>query len=143
MAGPLYKTSGVIDKPRRFARSSAGRLLQGEQNGPTVSLLRARGPRTLDLVLGRVGLVSSAGPYQGAAVQNAQRLLNGALGKTGLQGDLAMAHPHPLLPSTDRATPKKQIDDKSRGAVVMADEVPQEHIHDVCIQTDGAHGPLW
>src|SRR2546426_8311318 len=64
MAGSLYKTSGVIDKPRRFARSSAGRLLQGEQNGPTVSLLRARGPRTLDLVLGRVGLVSSAGPDQ-------------------------------------------------------------------------------
>src|SRR2546426_5338386 len=86
MAGSLYKTSGVIDKPRRFARSSAGRLLQGERNGPTVSLLRARGPRTLDLVLGRVGLVSSAGPYQGAAVPNAQRLVNGGLWKTRLPG---------------------------------------------------------
>src|SRR2546426_9503041 len=74
MAGSLYKTSGVIDKPRRFARSSAGRLLQGEQNGPTVSLLRARGPRTLDLVLGRVGLVSSAGAYPGAGVGKAPRL---------------------------------------------------------------------
>src|SRR2546426_9964897 len=107
MAGSLYKTSGVIDKPRRFARSSAGQLLQGEQNGQTVSLLRARGPRTLDLVLGRVGLVSSAGPYQGAAGQNGQRVLNGALGKNRVQGDLAVAAPHPLPFSTDHGTPKK------------------------------------
>jgi len=37
MAGPLYKTSGVIDKPRRFDRSCELRPLQGQQNGPTIS----------------------------------------------------------------------------------------------------------
>src|SRR2546422_11193152 len=87
MAGSLYKTSGVIDKPRRFARSSAGQLLQGEQNGQTVSLLRARGPRTLDLVLGRVGLVSSAGQDQGAEVQEGWRWAGRALEQNGFPGD--------------------------------------------------------
>lgn len=81
----------------------------------------------------------AAGPYEDAPVQDAQRLLHGTLRKASLLGDLAMAEPYPLLALTDGAPPQKEVHDKGRGTVVMAHEVPKEHVDNVLVEAKGSH----
>ena len=98
-----------------------------------------RGPRPFNPVLRCVSLMPTAGPHQGAPVQDAQRLLYGALREASLLRDLAMAEPYPLLALTDGAPPQEEVHDEGSRTVVMAHEVPEEHVDNILVEAKGSH----
>src|SRR5215831_16072837 len=103
-------------------------------------MLPVHGPGTLYSVFRGIRLLGPVGTHQGTAVQNSQRLLHGALGETGLFGDLAMAQLDRLSSLTDRAPPQEQIDHKGRRAVVMTHQVAQQDVSNVFIEPEVSHG---
>jgi uncharacterized glyoxalase superfamily protein PhnB len=50
------------------------------------------------------------GSHEASAVQDAQRPLHGTLRQAGLQGDLAVAHPFPLLAPAHGTPPEEEVD---------------------------------
>jgi predicted enzyme related to lactoylglutathione lyase len=74
-----------------------------------------------------------------AAVQDPERLLNGALGQARLLGDLAVAHALPLPAPSVRPPPEEEIDDERGRAVVVSDEIAQEDVDDVLVERESRH----
>ncbi len=50
-----------------------------------------------------------------------------------------MAEPYPLLALTDRAPPQEEVHDEGSRTVVMAHEVPKEHVDHVLVEAKGCH----
>ena len=75
-------------------------------------------------------------------MQDSQRLLNGALGKASLLGNLAVAQMDCLPPLADCPAPQKQVYDKRCGTVVMTHQISQQHISNVRVEAKVSHGSL-
>src|SRR4051794_2425191 len=93
----------------------------------------------MDGVPRRVGLVKPVGADQGAAAEDPQRPLHGALRQSGLLRDLVVAEAGEFLPLSGHTPPEKKIDEKGGGTVLVPDEVPQQHVDDVVIQSKVRH----
>jgi hypothetical protein len=67
----------------------------------------------------------TVGTHQAAAVQDSQRLLHGALGKTGFFRNLAMAQLDRLSSLANGPPPQEQIDYKGRRTMIMTHQIAQ------------------
>lgn len=101
------------------------------------------GPGASNFVLRGVRLVPAFGTDQAATVQNAQGVLYGALREPGFHGDLAMADLDALPALSHRAPPKEKVDDKGGRAMVVTDQVAEEHIRHVLVDSKGRHRAMF
>ena len=83
--------------------------------------------------------MTTAGFHQRSPVQNSESLLHGAFGQAGFLRDLTMAEPHALAAIAERASPEKQVDDKCRRTVVVADQVTQQNVCDIFVDAKSRH----
>ncbi len=91
-------------------------------------------------MLRRVRLVPACGLDQPAAAQDAQGLLDGALGEAGVLGDLAVAQADGGRALGAGAAPEEQVHEERRGAAVVADQVAEQDIDDVAVEAEGVGG---
>ena len=73
-------------------------------------------------------------------MEDAERLLDGALREPRLVGDLAVAEPRGRRALPVRAPPEQQEDEERGGRAVVAGEVAQEDVDDVGVEPEGAAG---
>ena len=118
----------------------AGKFPDGER--PSVISFGDSRPRSEDLMSGRVGLVTTLGMDELAAVESSQGALNGALRQSRLLRDLVVAESRALVAPAGGAPPEEQVDDERGGTVVVSDQVAQEHVDYVSIEMEDRHGAI-
>jgi hypothetical protein len=112
---------------------------RSDNGGLLGTALATRGPGALDFVFRCGGVVLAVGFYQPSAMQDAQGLLDGALRKAGLLGDLAVAQPRGLASLAHGPPPQVQVDDEGRRTMIMAHQIAEQNVDYVLIHMEGSH----
>src|SRR5262245_39418191 len=75
-------------------------------------------------------------------MQDAQRLLHGALRETGFFRDLAVTLAFGAAPLADRSPPEEQVHDEGGRAVVVPHQVAQQHVDHVLVEAECKHATI-
>jgi hypothetical protein len=72
-------------------------------------------------------------------MQDSERMLDRAFGETGLFRQITVTEPYAFSTLTNRTPPQIQIDNESGSAVVMTDEVAQQDINYILVNSEARH----
>src|SRR5262245_9293261 len=91
-------------------------------------------PQLTQRVNGHGGDALALDGQESSLGEQAQCVLNGALGESGGRNHVEEAHLHARCADAVGVAPEKQEDDERRGLAVVSDEVGQEDVDDVRVE---------